>query len=129
MSTKLDLDYYGNPVTKGGSFTPTSHDLDAKIRTFMHYTESPSRNMSGITVFGAASEVLHYNYDDRFEYQKWHAALKEAANKGLNRETARFWQEALSVYHERPVKLGHIVLGCNRSNGFSWLCFGYRIGE
>jgi hypothetical protein len=64
VSAKLDLDHYGNPVTKGGSFTPTSSDLDAKIRTFMHYTESPSSNMSGITVFGVESKGLFYNYDD-----------------------------------------------------------------
>lgn len=98
-------------------------DKERKLRTFLHYSDRDANNQ--LTVFGEAREGLFYNYDDRlFGEEKWREGLKLAAEQA-KKESARYFEIALSHFHGKPVNLEHVVLGCNRSSGFSYLVFGY----
>ena len=99
------------------------------ICTYISYREPESRQR-GVTVFGDQSENLFYNYSDRLDYEKWKAARAQALNEIGNRDCAAFFELALKLYHDvKSIDLQHIVAGCNLSNGFPWLCFGYVMGE
>ena len=93
------------------------------FRTFMHYLDKDASKE--LTVFGGSRSGLHYNYEDRLYGGKWTEGLRiasEQANKG----SARFYEIALNHFHGvSDVDLQHVVLGCNRSNGHSYLVFGY----
>jgi len=79
-----------------------------------------------VTVFGKASAALFYNYSDRLVgLEKYREGCKFAEAQGLDRNTARYYEVVLSFFHNSPCDLQHIVLGCNRSNGFDYLIFGY----
>ena len=96
---------------------------DTKIRTFMHYSD-PDADKE-LTVFGRKREGLFYNYDDRLYGDAWTEGCKLAAEQAQP-QTARFYEIALNHFHQtNDVNIEHIILGCNRSNGFSYLVFGY----
>lgn len=95
---------------------------DVPIRTFLHYSDR-DRNKE-ISVFGETRDGLFYNYDDRLPYEKWHDGLKLAKEVAVL-NSARYFEIALAHVHGKPCNLEHVILGCNRSNGFSYLIFGY----
>lgn len=102
-------------------------DKKQPFRTFMHYTD----RMAGeeITVFGRHKRGLFYNYDDRLFGDRWIDGLK-LAKETATPKTAEFYEIALNHFHGvADVDLQHVVLGCNRSNGFSYLVFGYTYGK
>ena len=113
----------------------TITNKNACIRTFMHYTDKDAKEV--ITVFGAKREGLFYNYDDRLVASegsyRWRDGLKLAGKElGIEtstQQTARFFEIALSHFHKTDVDLQHILLGCNQSNGFCYLVFGYTYDE
>ena len=100
-------------------------DKNAAIETWRHYSDSRADKEQ--TVFGSARKGLFYNYDDRLFGDKWIAGL-ELAKQQATPSTARFYEIALSHFHDAPVDLQHIILGVNRSNGYSCLVFGYVVG-
>lgn len=104
-----------------------NRNKDATIKTFLHYSD-PNADKQ-LTVFGHARKDLFYNYDDRLVGNKWYEgleiAIKETGIKRSSQHTARFFEIALSYFHNTPVDLQHIILGCNQSNGYSYLVFGY----
>lgn len=100
-------------------------DKHAKIRTFMHYTD-PQWDQE-ITVFGAESKGLFYNYNDRLFSDEWTKGCKSADKLGLKRDTAAWFEHALTVFHNaKSLDLRHIILGVNRSSGYHYLVFGYK---
>lgn len=99
-------------------------DKNATIRTFMHYTDHKAGG-DPITVFGEATKGLFYNYSDRLYGSRWDAGW-EKAKAEAQPNTARFFEIALNHFHNTTdVKISHIMLGCNGSNGQSYLVFGY----
>lgn len=103
---------------------------DAIIRTFMHYSDHDAHKE--VTVFGSRNDWLRYNYSDRlsqWDCDKWRAGLDIAKSQGLSPQTARYYEVALSHFHDSPCDLQHIILGCNRSNGFHYLIFGFTCQE
>jgi hypothetical protein len=113
-------------------------DKDHLIRTFMHYTDLEARKT--LTVFGMEKEGLFYNYDDRlyassgYPTLTWAKCLQRAAKKlGIKtseQRTARMYELALCSFHNTDtVDIQHIVVGCNLSNGFSYLVFGYTYDD
>jgi hypothetical protein len=106
---------YPNPATLQCKSTP--------FRTFLHYTD-PNASKE-LTVFGKRKKGLFYNYDDRLYGEKWREGLALAA-KQAPEDSASFYEIALNHFHDtNDVDLQHVILGCNRSNGFSYLIFGY----
>jgi hypothetical protein len=100
-------------------------DKDTPIRTFMHYSDPEARG-DAITVFGAPKEGLFYNYDDRLIGKEWQEGFELAKKAKLTPKTARFYEAVLNHFHgSTDVNLQHVLLGVNRSNGFSYLVFGY----
>jgi len=98
-----------------------------KLRTFLHYTDADADKE--LTVFGEARKGLFYNYDDRLFGDKWSEGC-DKAGKEAPLQTARFYEIALNHFHDATdVNIEHIVLGCNRSNGYSYLVFGYTYTE
>lgn len=134
------IEFFGNEYSgyRGCTRNLATTDKDEPIRTFMHYTE-PRENQSGITVFGREENGLFYNYDDRIGHTscreggpKFFDCLGQVVSEsGLqtwtNGVTARMIEKSLAMYHGKPVDLRHVMLGCNLSNGYSWLCFGYVV--
>lgn len=122
----MEMFDYVSGVRRRQDKRPEITDKDAKIRTFMHYTD-PDANRE-VTVFGRKRANLHYNYSDRLEqwdYAKWRAGIEIAKSQGIDEHTARYYEIALSHFRDSPCNLQHIVLGCNRSSGFHYLIFGY----
>jgi hypothetical protein len=100
-----------------------AHGKDVVFQNWIHYSDPASRKEQ--TVFGADRPGLSYNYDDRLFGVKWGEGLKLAAEQAQPK-TARFYEIALNHFHDTDtVDLQHVILGCNRSNGFSYLIFGY----
>ncbi len=98
-------------------------DKDEPFNTFLHYSNATARKER--TVFGRKRDDLFYNYDDRLRGDKWRKGLELAADQATPK-TARFYEIALAHFHGvDDVDLQHVVLGCNMSNGFSYLIFGY----
>ena len=99
-------------------------DKDKVFSTFLHYSDPTAKEER--TVFGTKHEGLFYNYDDRLIGDKWTEGLRLAAEQATPK-TARYYEIALNHFHDTDsVDLQHVVLGCNRSNGFSYLIFGYK---
>ncbi len=100
-----------------------NHNKDRKFCTFLSYSDPTAREER--TVFGAAKPGLFYNYDDRLFSEEWFRGL-EIASEQADRDTARYFEIALNHFHGTDtVDLQHVVLGCNMSNGNSYLIFGY----
>lgn len=94
------------------------------FRTFLHYSDADAGKE--LDVFGAAKQGLFYNYDDRLIGSKWSEGWAKAGAAGLTPKTALWYEACLNHFHDTDtVDLQHVVLGCNRSNGFSYLIFGY----
>lgn len=99
-------------------------DKNEPFRTFMHYTDVQA-GKDAITVFGEKKHGLFYNYDDRLFGTAWNAGLELAATQATPK-TARYYEIALNHFHQvDDVNLQHVMLGCNRSSGYSYLIFGY----
>ncbi len=97
---------------------------NAEIRTFLHYSDPQADKQ--LDVFGHAKPGLCYNYSDRIMGQKWDEGCKKATEAGIKPKTARFYEAVLNHFHDvKDVNLQHIVLACNRSNGQSYMIFGY----
>jgi hypothetical protein len=122
--TLIRVGIAGLPYSVNTRKAPT--DKKAPIRNFMHYSE-PSEDQSGITVFGSATPGLQYHYDDRLSnYGDWQNCLLLAAKFVPGRNTAEYYEKALGyMFPDLNFDIQHIVLGCNRANGFHWLCFGF----
>lgn len=102
-------------------------DKHTLIRTSMHYTD-PQARKEAITVWGGKEDGLNYVYSDRlsqWDIKKWQMAMSVADRKATQR-TAEFYEVALSYFYDKPVSIGHILLGCNWANGFDYLVFGYK---
>lgn len=100
----------------------TNTDREVPFCTFLHYSDPTTREER--TVFGSERKGLFYNYDDRLLGDKWTAGLKIAESQAV-KNSARYFEIALSHFHDKPASLEHVILGCNMSNGHSYLVFGY----
>jgi hypothetical protein len=106
------------------TFYRSTTDKDAEITTFVHYSEPDAKKERD--VFGQAKKGLFYNYDDRLIGERWTKGWELAKERGLKLKTARFYEEVLKYFHDSDdLNLQHIILGCNMSNGYSYLVFGY----
>ena len=116
-----DFDEYGREMT----FKPmVCWDKTVPIRHFLHYSDPQANQV--LDVFGRQSPNLFYNYDDRLIGEEWNAGVKLAVEKGLTPFSVLWYECILNRFHgSTDVNIGHIQLGCNRSNGYSYLVFGY----
>jgi hypothetical protein len=130
-----EIDFYiddianGCPVRKHRrpSLDSNITDKDATIQTFLHYSDHTANQER--TVFGRKRPGLFYNYDDRLYGEKWNEGCDLAVAAGIKPKTARFYEAVLNHFHDTDtVSLQHVILGCNRSNGYSYLVFGYTYG-
>ena len=98
-------------------------DKKTPFNTSLHYSNPTARQER--TVFGRSEKDLFYNYDDRLISEKWFIGLEKAKTQA-EPNTAEFYEIALNHFHDaEDVNLKHVILGCNMSNGFSYLIFGY----
>lgn len=105
---------------------PTVLDMDVPLDDFTHYSRPDARDCR--TIFGRKDDSLSYVYDDRlqmWDYTKDQDAKVYAATVA-KKSTARYYQEFLQHYYGKPVELKHIMAGCNVSNGFGYLVFGFK---
>jgi len=90
-----------------------------------HWADS---DQSDVTVFGKGEEGITYEYDDRimqWDYHKHEKAILHANSK-VEEETKTWYVEYLNFYYDKKIDLRHILQGCNRSNGFPYLVFGFK---
>ena len=105
------------------SLAPPCFDKDQPFETNLHYSD-PTANQER-TVFGAPKKGLFYNYSDRLYGKKWDEGWKLAKEQAAL-QTIHFFEIALNHFHDSDnVDLQHVILGCNRSTGYSYLIFGY----
>ena len=116
---------YGYP-TWDDSFPCLSHiitDKDARIETHLHYSDPTAHKERD--VFGKAKKGLFYNYSDRLYGKEWSEGWEKALREAQP-NTARFFEIVLKHFHDsEDLDLQHIILGCNMSNGYDYLVFGY----
>lgn len=108
---------------------PIIRDLDVVLDTYTSYTDPRSRDNR--TIFGAEEDGLHYDCDDRLvelDYKKSQEAKAHADGVAI-RKTAAWFQTYLSFFYGYQVEVRHILAGCNRSNGWPYLVFGWKKGE
>ena len=100
-------------------------DKNTPFQTSLHYSERTYKIER--TVFGKAHKGLFYNYSDRLLGDGWSAGVVSAKSLGLVPQSAAFFEEVLRVFHgAAQLDLQHVILGCNPSNGHSYLIFGYK---
>lgn len=103
-------------------------DKKSRIQTDLHYTDPTARQER--TVFGRRKEGLFYSYDDRLYGDKWIEGAEIAKKQGIEPRTAEYYETILKHFHDaETLDLQHIILGCNMSNGYSYLVFGYTYKE
>lgn len=103
--------------------SPIVMDKNEEFQTFLHYSD-PSANEER-TVFGSPKRNLFYNYSDRLSGERWETGWK-LAMKQAKPKTAKFYELVLKHFHDSDdLDLQHVILGCNMSNGYSYLIFGY----
>ena len=99
---------------------------EAKLNIYQRHWRDVDQNE--INVFGRKQDGLSYNYDDglqQWDYKK-HKEAEVHASKKTEKQTRAWYQEYLSFYFGCEIELCHILQGCNRSNGHSYLIFGYK---
>ena len=105
---------------------PISGNYEKQIpfQVDLHYAAPDAHKKR--TVFGKPSEDLFYNYSDRLPHDQYTEGAKKAIEQGISPDTAAYFEAILSHIHKTlTVDLRHVVLGCNMSNGYSYLIFGY----
>jgi len=106
---------------------PVIRSEDAVLETYTNWN-SPQADKER-TIFGDKEADLFYNYSDRlaqWDYDKDRRANEYAALVAQPK-TAKYFTAMLSYFHDgAEVSLRHIVAGCNRSNGFPYLVYGYK---
>lgn len=110
------------------------NDKNAPLPAFLHYSD-PNANKV-LTIFGNAEKVpanTVHNYDDRlcqWNYDKFYEGRTIAENSGCVINSARFFEIWLNHYHDTTdVNISCIRVGCNRSNGQSYLIFSYTYSK
>lgn len=94
----------------------------------------PSVTMNPDRSIGEAGEGLSYDYSDRIHEWKGFGVLREAIDKALeevgNARSARFAEVMLRhAFNDQTLFLGHMKAGVNRSSGYSYKIYGYRLGD
>lgn len=95
---------------------------------FAHYSDS--RFDKDRTVFGEEKPGLRYDYSDRlqeWDYEKSKLAYIKAKESGKVIESAAYYDIYLSEYFGKKIRVEHIITGVNKSNGYHYNIFGYRI--
>lgn len=127
MRRNSDLWYSGFPPIR------TTHNKQARLQ--VQFSSSDPRVDEDQTVFGDyptspyGHEGLSYVYSDRLEFHRASKA-RDAANESDAPERSCAWYEVfLSHYFEKKVEIEHIMVGRNKSTGFSYQIFGYKTVE
>lgn len=100
---------------------------DAILDTYTRW-DSPQAKEER-TIFGGKEDDLFYNYSDRLAEWDYHKDRRanEYAALVAQPKTAGYFRAMLSYFHDgAKVSLRHIIAGCNRSNGFPYLVYGYK---
>lgn len=103
------------------------HNPDQILDTYTNWNSQQADKER--TIFGAKENGLFYNYSDRLDGWDYEKARRgnEYAALVATPKTARFYAAMLSYFHDgAEVELRHIIAGCNRSNGFPYLVYGYK---
>lgn len=96
--------------------------------SYPHYSDS--RWDTEQTIYGNKSKGIEYNYSDRlmqFSYENHKKGEEKASNQQQN--TARYYLEYLKGYYGKDIDLQWIGAGVNRSNGYPYWIFGYKVLE
>lgn len=108
---------------KNRPLSPIATLKTERFQTDLHYSDEHAREER--TVFGTAKKGLFYNYSDRLFGEQWDAGCKKAKLESTP-GTAAYFEIILKHFHDSDdLDLQHVILGCNMSNGFPYLVFGY----
>lgn len=95
------------------------------INDFLHYSQVPVGSGER-TIYGSKKDDLEYVYSDRlwqWDYDKAQLAHKSNAEKP---HTSEYYEKFLSLYYDCPIKLHHIIIGVNQSNGYQYMVYGFK---
>lgn len=100
-----------------------------------HYSDPRFSRGQVHTIYGSEAQSphghpdLHYDYSDRlwqWDYQKAEEASFVATESGAARSSPRWLTVFLTYYYGRLVKLEHVLVGVNVSNGYAYHVYGTR---
>jgi hypothetical protein len=120
---------YGEEIEREYAFS-AAQSPSAILVDNPHYTDS--RFDKEQTIYGKAQKGLSYDYSDRlwqWDWDKAQNAWQSVKDANVNKHTQRGHEMYLSTYFDKPIELRHIIAGINRSNGYSYLVYGYRDKE
>lgn len=105
-----------------------TNDKNAKFHSRVNYLDR--RFKTERTVFGRDSKDLEYIYSDQlyvFDSKPEVIAFRSKSENEMPQKTTAAWYEKyLQACYEQPVELVHIIGGCNKSDGYSYLIFGIK---
>ena len=105
-----------------------TNNRTTKLHTSPHYTEEYFSEAR--CVFGNEDDVEHTAYDDRIRQWDWEKSEKSWDTALESKETVRsanFYEKYLQEYFDKPsLHLTCIWAGVNRSNGYPYVCFGWK---
>lgn len=111
-------------------FDPLSEKITDKSIQLMTYPDwQDERFREPQTVFGEKCKGLRYDYSDRiwqWDYDKAQVATEKAKESGHTHRSCDWYEVYLTEYFDRPTEIKHILAGCNVSNGYPYVVFGYR---
>lgn len=95
----------------GQVFRPTQ-DPNVQIHYDAHYSDNRFKVEQVVYGCRGNSQSLFWDYDDRlreWDYEKAPAAWKHATASGVTLRSARFYEEYLRYYYDKPIDLKCII--------------------
>lgn len=97
-----------------------------EVKDFLHYSEVPPCTSGERTVYGKKEKGLDYVYSDRLIEWNRERAEKAVTENTQDKHTVEYYEEYLSIYYEKQIKLVHMLIGVNISNGWCYHVYGYK---
>ena len=129
------MDMYGNSTRDVYGRSPdecsewANYNMKATF-PYIHYSNSYWNTAR--TLWGAKEKGILYEYSDliwQWDHNKAEQSSKTATEKLGQGFTPEWIQLFLTLYHEKPIELRHVMGGVNLSNGYNYYVYGYRIKE
>lgn len=95
-----------------------------KINDFLHYTEVPAGCSGERTVYGDKHREAEYYYSDRlmeWDYQHYNNCVDKVK---AEKHTSEWYEEFLSLYFKKKVKLAHMKIGVDVGTGHQYNLYG-----
>jgi hypothetical protein len=105
----------------------STNNPNAILHDQPHYTDSRFANAQ--VIYDTGESGKNGAYSDRmveWDYDKHKKAWEAAYNSGIAKHTARYYEEYLSVYYDKKIKITKIYAGYNVATGYPYQYFEWN---